>query len=105
VIPVMKTPLPGCGTRHEEEALQRRLSPEPEWPAEEAEIDHRTRKAVYWFGSFLVALSLPFGFLYLMEIATPRTADPDQPGLAAADIQSQGDVTLGRAFQVLSARR
>ena len=50
------------------------------------------------------AANLTF-LLYPMESATPRTAGPDQLGLAAEDIQSQGEVTLGRAFQALSARR
>jgi hypothetical protein len=104
VILVMKTPLPGYSSRQQEEALQRRLSLEPEWPGEEAEIDHRHHKVVCWLGSLVAVLSLLFGILYLMEFATPRTAGPDHPGLAAEDVQSQGDVTLGRAFEMLSAR-
>jgi hypothetical protein len=99
----MKTPLSGCGTRQEEETLQRRLSFEREWPVEETELDHRHHKAACRLGSLVVVVSLLVGILYLMEFATPPMSGPDHPGLAAADVQSRGDVTLGRAFQVLSA--
>jgi hypothetical protein len=100
----MKTARPGFAKRRQEEALQQRLSPESGEAANEAGIDHRHDKAVYWLGSLAVVVSLLLGILYLMESETPRTADSDQPGLASEDTQSQSDITLGRAFQVLSSR-
>ena len=81
-----------------------RLPPEFEGTAKKAEIEQGRRKAVYWLIALAALVSLLVGILWLMEPVTPRTAGPDQLGLSAEDVQSQGEVTLGQAIQALSVR-
>ena len=83
---------------------RRRLSPESEGTAKEAEKEQGHPKAVYWLISLAALVSLLVGILCLMESATLQTAGTDQLSLAAGGVPSQGEVTFGQAVQALSVR-
>jgi hypothetical protein len=83
---------------------RRRPPSEFERTAKEAEIEQGHRKILYWLISLASLVSLLVGILCLMESATPRMAGPDQLGLSAEDVHSQGEVTLGQAIQALGVR-
>jgi hypothetical protein len=53
----------------------RRLSPEYEWTAKEAEKEQGHVKAVYWTIALAALVSLLVGMLCLMESATLQTAE------------------------------
>jgi hypothetical protein len=82
----------------------RRLSPEYEWTAKEAEKEQGHVKAVYWTIALAALVSLLVGMLCLMESATLQTADTDKLSLAARGVPSQGEVAFGQALQALSVR-
>jgi hypothetical protein len=84
---------------------RRRLSPEYKGTGKEVEKEQGGGKAVYWLISLAALVSMLAGMLYLMECATPQTADTDQLGLAARGVPSGGEVAFGQALQALSARR
>ena len=83
---------------------RRRLSPEYEGTAKEAEKEQGHGKAVYWMISLAALVSLLVGMLCLMESATLQTADTDKLSLAARGVPSQGEVAFGQALQALSVR-
>ena len=83
---------------------RRRLLPEYEGTAKEAEKEQGHGKAVYWMISLAALVSLLVGMLCLTESWPLQTAGTDQFGSAAGSVPSQGDVTFGQAVQALSVR-